>query len=102
MFRAIVELGASNGSYGSAEVMPALMYAANNGGIPKTLDTLTDSLTNAIGSGPQKLDHHGTVYRTEVYMRVDWHWLAYPVAFLFLVSIQVPTSTALNIIHPAL
>lgn len=77
------------------------MYSANNGDNPKTLDNVAESLTNAIRSGPQTLDHYGTVFQTEVYMRVDWQWLIYPVVLLFLVSVQASTSTATYIVSPA-
>lgn len=82
---------AQGGSYSVAsvpevDILAALMYSANKGDIPKTFDKIAESLTNAIGSGPQTLEHRGTVYRTEVYMRVDWQWLIYPISLLLLVS----------------
>lgn len=68
-------------------MMSLFMYSANGGDIPKTLDNIAYSLSNAIRSGPQTLNHNGTVFRTEVYMRVDWEWLIYPIALLSLVSV---------------
>lgn len=73
-------------------ILAVLMYSANDGDIPKTFDKIAQSLTNTIRSGPQKLEHQGTVFRTEVYMRVDWQWVIYPISLLFLVSALTPTS----------
>lgn len=58
------------------------VYSANDGDIPRTFDTIAESLTRAIRSGPQMLQHDGTVYGTEVFMQVDWQWLAFPAALL--------------------
>lgn len=63
-----------------------IVYWANKGDILKTIDQIAQSLTNQMRSGPQSLEHHGEVWRTEQYMRVDWPWLAYPVALLTAVS----------------
>jgi hypothetical protein len=59
-----------------------LMYSANDGDIPKTFNNIAQSLTNQIRIGPQSLNIAGQVWRTELYMSVDWPWLAYPVALL--------------------
>lgn len=86
-----------NGDLYLQNIMPILIYAANGGDIPKTFDNIAESPTNAIRSGPKAMSHNGTVYRTEFYMRVDWHWLTYPVALLSLVSDRLPTQISLNI-----
>jgi hypothetical protein len=59
-----------------------VVYSANDGDIAKTFDNIAQSLTNQIRSGPQSLKINGQVLRTELYMSVDWPWLAYPVALL--------------------
>lgn len=67
-------------------MLAALISPANDGDVLKTFDKIAESLTNAVRSGPQMLEHQGTVFRTEVYMRVDWQWVIYPISLLFLVS----------------
>jgi hypothetical protein len=66
-------------------IIPGAFYWANDGNIPKTFDRIADSLTSQVRSGPQSINHTGIVWRTEVYIRVDWPWLAYPAALLTLV-----------------
>jgi hypothetical protein len=73
----------------SQDVIGDLVYWANNGDILKTFNQLAQSLTNHMRSGPQSTDHIGRVLRNELYMRVDWPWLAYPVALLVAVSTHV-------------
>jgi hypothetical protein len=65
------------------------IYSANDGDIPKTFDRIAESLTNQVRSGPQSIKHVGKVWRNEQYMRVDWPWLAYPVALLIAVRTNV-------------
>lgn len=77
-----------NKTFVSSNVLPRLMHCAHNENITLTIENIATSITNYIRSGPQSVDHYGTVYRTEVYMRVQWAWLAYPVALLSLVSIS--------------
>ena len=84
--RAILGVGVWSAAYLDG-MLGMVIYSANGGNISKTFEIVAESLTNAIRSGPQALDHHGTVYRTEVIMRVDWEWLAYPTSLLFLVSL---------------
>lgn len=68
------------------KILPQMMYYANNGNITRTMENIATSLTNYIRSNLQTEDHYGTVYRTEIYMKVEWAWLAYPVALLSLVG----------------
>jgi len=72
----------------SMNMLPQLMHSANDGNITLTMENIARSLTNQIRSGPQTMDHLGTVYRTEVYMKVQWQWLAYPATLLFLVCMM--------------
>jgi hypothetical protein len=95
---AVLQTGAVSTSY--FNLPPAaiadVIYSANDGDIPKTFDNIAQSLTNQIRSGPQSLNITGEVWRNELYMSVDWPWLAYPVALLTAVR------TLLIIIHVVL
>jgi hypothetical protein len=75
-----------------------MIYAANDGDIPKTFDAIAESLTNQIRSGPQSMNHTGNVWRTEIYMHVDWPWLAYPVALLTAVRIKLVRITCVWVV----
>jgi hypothetical protein len=81
---AILQNGAVSTTY--FDLPPAaianLVYSASFGDIPTTFDYITESLTNQIRSGPQMFTTKGQVWHTELYMSVDWPWLAYPVALL--------------------
>jgi hypothetical protein len=71
------------------DVISNMIYWANDGHILKTFDQIAQSLTNQMRSGPQSVNHVGQVLRNELYMRVDWPWLAYPVALLVAVSVSL-------------
>jgi hypothetical protein len=92
MFReaiaAVLQNGAVSTTYFALPpaVIASIVYSANDGDIPKTFDNIARSLTNQIRSGPQSLNIPGDVWRNELYMSVDWPWLAYPVALLVAVS----------------
>jgi hypothetical protein len=81
---AILQNGAVSTSYFALPpaAIANVVYSANGGDIPKTFDNIARSLTGQIRSGPQSLNIDGEVWRTELYMSVDWPWLAYPVALL--------------------
>ena len=68
----------------------SMVYSASDGDIPKTFDNIARSLTSQIRSGPQSLNITGKLWRNELYMSVDWPWLAYPVGLL----VTVRTSLA--------
>ena len=67
-------------------VISDTMYWAHKGDILKIFDQIAQSLTNQMRSGPQSYNRTGQVWRNELYMSVDWPWLAYPVALLIAVS----------------
>jgi hypothetical protein len=71
------------------DVISNMIYWANDGHILKTFDQIAQSMTNQMRSGPQSVNHAGQVLRNELYMRVDWLWLAYPVALLVAVSVSL-------------
>jgi hypothetical protein len=82
-------------------VIASMIYAANDGDIPKTFNAIAESLTNQIRSGPQTINHTGYVWRTEIYMRVDRSWLAYPVALLTVVRIKPIQITCVWVLEKA-
>lgn len=66
-------------------VTSELVFSANGQNITLTMENIARSLTNQIRSGPRSRNLTGKVLRTEVYMKVQWQWLAYPAALLLLV-----------------
>jgi hypothetical protein len=92
MFReaidAVLQTGAVSTTYFALPpaVIASMVHSANDGDISKTFDNIAQSLTNHIRAGPQSTNRTGQVWRNELYMSVDWPWLAYPVALLAAVS----------------
>jgi hypothetical protein len=68
------------------DLISNMLYWSNKGDILKTFDRIAQSFTNQMRSGPQSYNRTGQVWRNELYMNVDWPWLAYPVALLVAVS----------------
>jgi hypothetical protein len=63
-------------------LMATMVSSANGGDFIKTLDQIAQSLTYQLRMGAKSAQQTGSVVQTELFMRVDWPWLAYPVALL--------------------
>jgi hypothetical protein len=88
---AVLQNGAVSTTYFNLPpaAIAGVVYSANDGDVPKTIENIATSLTNQIRSGPQTFNINGTVSRNTLYMSVDWPWLAYPVALLTAVRISL-------------
>ncbi|KAK3714329.1 hypothetical protein LTR37_007915 [Vermiconidia calcicola] len=61
-----------------------MLFTVNNGNLTANVNAVAASMTNAIRRGPNSTAHFGIASTNETYIRVNWNWLTYPAALVFL------------------
>lgn len=61
-----------------------LLYATNHRDLSEDAHAIAEGLTHLIRQGPNMTQVDGTVHLTDLFVRVHWPWLAYPIGLVII------------------